>query len=135
MTDLTKLAQLAEQHSNSYASPHHFVLSVSGLRSIIEAALRDAPQAEPLLTVDEYQAKYANVITLTEKMRYGYECLYHELTRTPSAPTAVEPDERAMFEAWAEPITALAKENGKHVEVMTSLAWEAWQARASKGTK
>lgn len=48
---------------------------------------------------------------------------------------AVEPDERAEFEAWAGPITALAKENGKYVEVMTSLAWECWSAaRASKGT-
>lgn len=66
------------------------------------------------------------------------------LAATPSAPTAVEPtaeqssvvepNERAEFEAWAGPITALAKENGKYVEVMTSLAWEAWQARASKGT-
>ena len=45
VTDLTKLAQLAEQHSSSYASPHHFVLSVTGLRSIIEAALSDAPTA------------------------------------------------------------------------------------------
>jgi len=42
-----------------------------------------------------------------------------------------EPGERERFEAWASPITALAKEDGKYVEVMTSLAWEAWQARAS----
>ena len=40
-------------------------------------------------------------------------------------------NEREAFEAWAGPITALAKENGQYVEVMTSLAWEAWQARAA----
>lgn len=56
-------------------------------------------------------------------------------TPTGEQSSVVEPrDERAEFEAWAGPITALAKENGKYVEVMTSLAWEAWQARASKGT-
>lgn len=49
MNDLTRLAQLAEQHALSYASPHHFCLSVAGLRSIIEAA-RTTPPPAPVLS-------------------------------------------------------------------------------------
>ena len=48
-----------------------------------------------------------------------------------TAALTAEAVEQALFEVWAAPITALAKENGQYVEVMTSLAWEAWQARAA----
>jgi hypothetical protein len=51
----------------------------------------------------------------------------------PAQPLTIK-QEREAFEKWAAPITALAKENGKYVEVMTSLAFEAWQARASYNT-
>ena len=37
--DLGQLDQLAQNYATSYASPHHFVLSVSALRNLI-AALR-----------------------------------------------------------------------------------------------
>jgi hypothetical protein len=36
--DLTKLNELAKVHAISYASPHHFTMSVNGLREIIRAA-------------------------------------------------------------------------------------------------
>lgn len=55
MNDLTRLAQLAEQHALSYASPHHFCLSVAGLRSIIEAA-RTTPPPAPVLSDAEIDA-------------------------------------------------------------------------------
>lgn len=45
--------------------------------------------------------------------------------------TDLAAQEQAAFEKWARPITATAMENGRYVEVMTSLAWEAWQARAA----
>ena len=61
-----------------------------------------------------YKTRHADFVRRADDARA------RALATPPSAPTAVEPDERAMFEAWAGPITALA--------------WEAWQARASKGT-
>lgn len=175
--------------------PDTVCVSVADLKLIlgrhIEAALRDAPQADPrcagcdiangcpefcrcspqqaegwvMVPVEPTPAMLVAMWDHREAMRgqsenriarAGYAAM---LSARPSAPTAVEPpelsmsmfasvadfeaakrraavepDERAEFEAWAGPITALAKENGKYVEVMTSLAWEAWQARASKGT-
>ena len=36
--DLTKLDELAKAHAINYASPHHFTMSVNGLREIIRAA-------------------------------------------------------------------------------------------------
>jgi hypothetical protein len=49
----------------------------------------------------------------------------------PAQQPLTDEQEREAFEDWAGPITALAKENGKYVEVMTSLAWEAWKARSA----
>jgi hypothetical protein len=37
---LTKLDELARHYSESYASPHHFTLSVEGLRRLIAAAVQ-----------------------------------------------------------------------------------------------
>jgi hypothetical protein len=55
-----------------------------------------------------------------------------ETLREAAAHLIAEPGDRERFERWAGPITALAKGDGKYVDVMTSLAWEAWQAaRAS----
>lgn len=109
-----------------------------------ESALRRlADKTEPLTQTRGYHALVQVIYELQQDGNYSDEEgeetsalveLLRAIEATPSAPTAVEPDERAEFEAWAGPITALAKENGKYVEVMTSLAWEAWQARASKGT-
>jgi hypothetical protein len=70
MTDLTKLAQLAEQHALSYASPHHFTLSVTGLRSIIEAAFPTQPRPQPL-TTEQIDAVYREVwstVTHTKRL-------------------------------------------------------------------
>lgn len=58
------------------------------------------------------------------------------LRSTPSAPTAVEPDERAEFEAWffdkyTTPIEKYPA--GDYVYLTDRNMWEAWQARASKG--
>ena len=113
-------------------------------RAAVEAALRDAPQAEgwklvpasPTMEVRKH---------LEGKVGVDFLLAYADWCR-PSAPTAVEPDERAMFEAWVieNPYIAAkdswdershygAKEYENH-EVQ--LMWEAWQAaRASKGTK
>ena len=43
--DLGKLSELAKVHALSYASPHHFTMSVSGLREVVAAIA--ALEAEP----------------------------------------------------------------------------------------
>ncbi len=43
--DLGKLNELAKVHALSYASPHHFTMSVSGLREVVAAIA--ALEAEP----------------------------------------------------------------------------------------
>ena len=66
------------------------------------------------------------------------------LNDQPSAPTgkdslAVEPDERAEFEAWINrgersPLT-VKDDRGGYLDTPTHFRWTGWQARASKGTK
>jgi len=49
--DLGKLNELAKVHALSYASPHHFTMSVSGLREVVAAIA--ALEAEPQPTIPE----------------------------------------------------------------------------------
>ena len=133
-----------------------------GLRATLETALA---RIEDMLADDDGQAfkearkflESARPLTASPteqdakpKFINEEEAINHYLlTRTPSAPTgkdslAVEPDERAEFEAWymqeyptldhAQILTRQRDWTYKfsHVQAI----WEAWQAaRASKGTK
>lgn len=95
MTDLTKLAQLAEQHSSSYASPHHFVLSVAGLRSIIEA-LAAQPGAVCRDLTDEDMDAVIVAIAELNMGDIGYHAFCDRIVRLAAAPTEAKPAQDAV---------------------------------------
>ena len=138
-------------------------------RATVEAALRDAPQAEPrcagcdiangcpefcrcsppqaegwvLVPVDVLKAASESLGSFVSDHGWGdadmqaMDNLDAYLAARPSAPTAVEPDERAMFEAWYfdKQMRPPAKDpDGTYSSFHARYAWGAWQARASKGT-
>lgn len=113
-------------------------------RAAVEAALRDAPQAERTLTDEQIKRHSllaadcpgASTVILVSSLR--------RLLSRPSAPTAVEPDERAEFEAWFKQggdydpdWLAFSNEvQGQYSNQETQNMWDAWQAAiASKGKK
>ena len=128
-----------------------------GLRATLETALA---RIEDMLADDDGQAfkearkflESARPLTASPteqdakpKFINEEEAINHYLlTRTPSAPTgkdslAVEPDERAEFEAWINrgersPLT-VKDDRGGYLDTPTHFRWTGWQARASKGTK
>ena len=141
-------------------------------RAAVEAALRDAPQAEPdehlfnLLFAVEQAANNGALHWEAEEAFRAYEAskaaVMHKPSgftfdqviacanpddlvplTTPSAPTAVEPDERCDFELWmnTQPESASGKwwcrqlDDGGYSCHESDVMWRAWQAaRASKGT-
>ena len=129
-------------------------------RAAVEAALRDAPQAEPTernRLIERYaqaahwyinahdnelqeqgdtrEAAIKRVHAIDgELLASGYEWL----AARPSAPAAVEPDERAMFEAWYFDKYMLHANRhlldpDRYAYPHTQDTWIGWQARASKG--
>ncbi len=102
-------------------------------RAAIEAALRDAPQAEGWVMVPiEPTPEMLACILEPIKWAGGKAAYCAMLAARPSAPTAVEPDERAEFEAWWVSKPHRLKYSSDHPVYLS--ATEAWQARASKGT-
>jgi len=116
-------------------------------REAIEAALRDAPQAEGWVMVpveviaflkgeEALEGKFFGEPDPFTKGRYWWRKYLREVT--PSAPTAVEPDERT-FSQWFDSLTtedrydfdSFGRGFKKDPTVMMRMAWDA--ARAPKG--
>jgi len=121
-------------------------------RAAVEAALRDAPQAEGwvMVPVDVLKAASESLGSFVSDHGWGdadmqaMDNLDAYLAARPSAPTAVEPrDERCDFELWmnTQPESASGKwwcrqlDDGGYSCHESDVMWRAWQARASKGTK
>lgn len=111
---------VANMQGNAVAAMEHC--------AAVEAALRDAPKAEPKRC--PYCDDTGDVHSIDGEWRGTCNCPAGQAT--PSAPTAVEPDERAEFEAWWEQFAA-EHEDWRFAD-SHALRWQAWQARASKGT-
>lgn len=56
LPDLGKLNELAKVHALSYASPHHFTMSVNGLREVVSAL---QPPAGNTIALDALKAAYS----------------------------------------------------------------------------
>jgi len=108
---------------------------ITAVRLLVAEALAThtqpaAKQAEPMARDERvYNAGFVAASRMHGK---EIEELRAALAASPTQPRPQPLTELESFERWAGPITALAKKDGKYVEVMTSLAWEAWQAAYSQ---
>lgn len=69
LLSLTDLAKLAETFSSSYASPHHFTMSVEGLRNLLKAVAKQQSadednrySAPPEFNTPEYHASVLEAV-------------------------------------------------------------------------
>ena len=90
LPSLTDLAKLAEAFSSTYASPHHFTMSVDAGRNLLETVYKQQDAIEDQRRLDWLEKNFGeNVVSIGKKwyVRKGYG---YPHVKSPSIRTAID---------------------------------------------
>lgn len=90
LPSLTDLAKLAEAFSSTYASPHHFTMSVDALRNLLETVYKQQDAIDDQRRLDWLDQNFGENVVSIGKKWYVRKGIGYPHVKSPSIRTAID---------------------------------------------